>query len=317
VPERSGERVYKIEVGREAGGLRLDKLLSQYPFIPSRSYAQNLIAKGKVIVDGNQATKDFRVKPGQIITIEIPPPVKLELEPEPMPLKILYEDEDIIVLSKPAGLIVHPVRGRTSGTLVNALLAHTKNLSNIGGVLRPGIVHRLDKDTSGLLVVAKNNQAHLVLSKALKERRIKRQYLALVHGIFEKSSGVIEVPVGRSFKYPHKMAVVGRAARQAVTEFQVVEQFDEAFSLLRVKLKTGRTHQIRVHMAFIRHPVVGDPTYGFRKTKASLGLKRQFLHAFKLEFNHPSSGAKLRFEEPLPDDLALVLKLLRESYSST
>lgn len=314
--QKEGEKkIYKIEVGGEAQGLRLDKFLSQHSFIPSRSYAQNLIAKGKVIVNGHLATKDFRVKPGQIITIEIPPPAKLELEPEPIPLKILYEDKDIIVISKPAGLIVHPAKGRVKGTLVNALLAYTKNLSSVGGLLRPGIVHRLDKDTSGLLIVARNNQAHLALSRALKERKIKREYLALVHGVFKKSSGVIEVPVGRSFRYPHKMAVVGKAARQAITEFQVLEKFGEMFSLLSVKLRTGRTHQIRVHMAFIGHPVVGDPTYGFKKTKADIGLKRQFLHAFKLEFAHPSTGALLKFEDPLPDDLALVLKLLRESPS--
>ncbi len=279
--------------------------------MPSRSFAQSLIAQSLVTVDGSTGERSQRLQRGQTVSYSIPPLTESHFEAEPVPLDIKYEDDDLMVVSKPAGMVTHPAKGQEKGTLVNALLARGEKLSSIGGVMRPGIVHRLDKDTSGLLVIAKNDVTHAALTRELKERKLKRRYLALVHGIFKEKSGRIDVPVGRSFKFGGKMAVVGRAAREAVTLYRVVEEFDERFSLLEVELETGRTHQIRVHMAFARHPVVGDPTYGFKRMGDELGLKRQFLHAYRLELTHPRTGQRLSFEDKLPADLQAVLDSLR------
>ncbi len=301
--------VYKVVVKASDVGQRLDAFLAKRRKIPSRSFAQNLISQGLVQVNGKIVTKHHRLKKGETISLTIPPPEEPKILPELIPLNIIYEDEDIIVLSKPAGMVVHPAYGHTTGTLVNALLAHTKDLSGIGGVKRPGIVHRLDKDTSGLMVVAKNDQAHLSLAKQVKKRKLRRIYLALVHGTFDIDSGTIEAPIGRSPHLRKKMMVIS-AGRHAVTNFKVKERFKD-YTLLEVDLQTGRTHQIRVHMSYIKHPVVGDPEYGYRKARKELGLNRQFLHAHRLQFTHPGTGESISFEDKLPEDVNKVLTLLR------
>lgn len=293
----------------EKKGERLDIFLAGHPKIPSRSFAQHLIARGLVKVDGRLVHKHHRILPGEKVEIVMPPPEELELVPEEIPLKIVYEDNDLIVVSKPAGMVVHPSAGHGRGTLVHALLAHSATLSAIGGRVRPGIVHRLDKGTSGLMVIAKNDESHQSLSVQLSERKLKRSYLALVYGRVKGDQGHIDVPIGRSFRQ-QKMAVGGRASREAVTRFKVLERIDN-YSLLEVRLETGRTHQIRVHMAYIKHPVVGDPEYGGAKVGKELGLERQFLHSSGLTLIHPRTGEVLSFEDPLPDDLQRVLTKLR------
>ncbi|MDO8886479.1 RluA family pseudouridine synthase [Candidatus Oleimmundimicrobium sp.] len=300
-----------LKVGDEGKGQRLDSFLVNLKEIPSRSFAQHLIQKGFVRVDDKRVSKNHRLKKGEVIFLEIPPPELSSLTPEEILLNIIYEDNDIIVLSKPAGIVVHPAYGHPSGTIVNALLAHTKDLSGIGGNVRPGIIHRLDKDTSGLMIVAKNDEAHRILSSELKDRKIKRFYLALVHGVVEVDSGTIDAPIGRSLKNRKKMAVTEIAARNAITTFKVKQRFSQ-YTLLEAKLETGRTHQIRVHMKYINHSVVGDFTYGYRKNERNLGLNRQFLHAYKLEFIHPKTGKKIFLEDNLPEELETVLRHLQE-----
>ncbi|MCL5292678.1 MAG: RluA family pseudouridine synthase [Actinobacteria bacterium] len=300
----------KHKVSTEESGKRLDALLAGEEGVSSRSFAQKLIEKGLVTVGGRAADKNYRVREEDLVEYVIPPPRELAVEPEPIPLDVRYEDADLIVLSKPAGMVVHPAYGHYTGTLVNALLAHTKDLSGIGGVLRPGIVHRLDKETSGLMLVAKNDLAHQALSRDLRERKIKRTYLALVHGRFRETEGVVEAPIGRSSRDRQRMAVHAPVAREAVSRYLVVEELGD-YSLVEVSLETGRTHQIRVHMAHIHHPVAADPTYGFRKERKELGLTRQFLHAYKLRFIHPRTGREMEFADPLPKDLSGALEELR------
>lgn len=311
--EEQGTFEFSLVVDPENAGQRIDVFLSKSPEIPSRSFAQNLIEKGLVLVDGKEVDKNYRVQSGQLIDVTIPPPEPTEVNPEPIPLDVKYEDNDLIVLSKPAGMVVHPAYGHSSGTLVNALLAHTKELSGIGGVVRPGIIHRLDKDTSGLMIVAKNDTAHQVLSQELKDRKIKRTYLTLVHGRFKEMEGVVDAPIGRSPRFRQKMAVMGTANREAISHYRVLATYND-YSLVEVRLETGRTHQIRVHMKYINHPVVGDPLYGSGRSKRDLGLDRQFLHAYKLEFVHPRTGEILRFEDELPRDLQEILDKLKRMY---
>lgn len=304
---------FSLIVGQEDIGLRVDSFLSKHPEIPSRSFAQNLIENGLVLIDGKEVDKNYRLRAGQVVDVTIPPPEPTEVKPEPIPLDIRYEDDDLIVLSKPAGMVVHPAHGHAGGTLVNALLAHADKLSGIGGVTRPGIIHRLDKDTSGLMIVAKNDKAHQILSEELKQRRIKRTYLALVHGRFKEKEGTVDAPIGRSPKFRQKMAVMGTASREAVSHYRVLAMYND-YSLVEVSLETGRTHQIRVHMKYINHPVVGDPLYGSGGSKRDLGLHRQFLHAYKLEFDHPRTGERLHFEDSLPQDLQEILDKLKRMY---
>jgi len=254
-------QIHKIIVPNEADGERLDIYLSKHPKIPSRSYAQKLISQSLVKVDGKPAHKHHKVKTGELIMIEVPPPVEPTLIPETIPLKIVYEDDDIIVVSKPAGMVSHPSFGHNKGTLVHALLGHCSKLSHLGGKTRPGIVHRLDKDTSGLIIAAKNNSSHLSLAEQIKEKELKRTYLALVQGRVEPDQGVIEAPIGRGSVNRKKMVVGGKAGREAITYFEVLERLGD-YTLLKVDLSTGRTHQIRVHLSWMRHPVVGDPQYG-------------------------------------------------------
>jgi 23S rRNA pseudouridine1911/1915/1917 synthase len=301
---------------------RLDRALAQaHPDI-SRARFQRLIAEGAVSVEG-QVIDDggHKVKAGQSLTVIVPPPAPAEPAPENIALDVVFEDKHLIVINKPAGLVVHPAAGHEGGTLVNALLAHCgDSLSGIGGVKRPGIVHRLDKDTSGLLVVAKNDAAHQALSEQFaahgRDGRLEREYLAFVWGIPVRPTGMIATGIGRSTTNRQKQAVSNREdAREAITHYELVERFGTAASLVRCRLETGRTHQIRVHMAHIGHPLLGDGVYGagFKSASARLddtaktavkSLKGQALHAAVLGFEHPKSGKQMRFEAPLPDELS-------------
>ncbi len=289
---------------REAGE-RLDHVLADRPDVVSRTAAQRLIAEGQVFVNATAPTKHSRVHPGDVVAYHLPPLRETETLAEPIEIAIRYEDDDVAVVSKPAGLVVHPAHGHDTGTLVNALLHHLTDLSGVGGERRPGIVHRLDKDTSGLMLVAKNDAAHVALSRELRGRRIKRTYVALVEGQLPMDEGVVDAPIGRSRRDRKKMAVVpeGRAAR---TRFRILEQLPR-HTLVELSLETGRTHQIRVHMAHVGHPVVGDRQYGSSKRAGELGLERQFLHATRLSFRQPSSGEPIEVIDGLPDDLAEAL----------
>jgi 23S rRNA pseudouridine1911/1915/1917 synthase len=293
---------------------RLDAWLAARVPELSRSRAAALIEAGRVQVDGKPARKSHRPEAGQVVDVEIPPAEDSEVRAEALPLVIVYEDSDLIVLDKPAGVVVHPAPGHASGTLVNALLFHVADLSGIGGVRRPGIVHRLDKDTSGLMLVAKNDASHRQLSAALKARAIRRRYLAAVWGHLREDDALVEGPIGRAAGDRKRMAVTptGRSAR---TRLHRLERWHGA-DLVRAELDTGRTHQIRVHLAWIGHPVVGDAVYGRGREQGMGGsaaswtrslaqrVSRQFLHAAELELAHPRTGERLHFESPLPVDLA-------------
>ncbi|WP_018084875.1 RluA family pseudouridine synthase [Desulfurispora thermophila] len=299
------EITLEYRVGEEQAGQRLDQFLARQNQDLSRTYIQELIGQQRVQVDGQHCKAGQRVKQGQLVTVVLPPPCDLEVKPEKIALDIYYEDSHVIVVNKPRGMVVHPAEGNFSGTLVNALLYHCRDLSGINGVLRPGIVHRLDKDTSGLLVVAKHDQAHVHLAEQLKERRVNRRYLALVHGVLRHRRGSIEAPIGRDPRDRQKMAVVFKNSKPALTHY-LVRQFCGQYSYLELRLATGRTHQIRVHMAHIGHPVVGDPKYG--PARPHLGLDGQFLHAALLGFVHPATGEYLEFKAPLPEELRAVLQ---------
>jgi 23S rRNA pseudouridine1911/1915/1917 synthase len=312
----TGENSTQFSLQVEDGdtGSRIDTFLAENPLVSSRSFAQRLIKDGLVSIEGKKVDKNYRLRAGEIVDVEIPPPEPTEVVAEDIPLDIRFEDEDLIVLVKPAGMVVHPAHGHADGTLVNALLFHAASLSGIGGVARPGILHRLDKDTSGLMIVAKNDFAHQKLSEELKKREIKRTYLTLVHGRFKEKTGEVDAPIGRSPRFRQKMAVMGTASRDAMSYYTVLSMFDN-YSLVEVRLQTGRTHQIRVHMKYINHPVVGDPLYGTTGGKRDLGLCRQFLHAYKLEFNHPRNGERMFFEDALPGDLTEALRRLGRMYT--
>jgi 23S rRNA pseudouridine1911/1915/1917 synthase len=297
----------------EAGG-RIDTYIAEEGLLPSRALAQKLIERNCVRVNGQTVTKRYKPRGGDRITIEIPPMQPSEIEAEDIPLDIRFEDEYLIVLSKQAGLVVHPAHGNWTGTLVNALLAHSDDLGTLSGEERPGIVHRLDKDTSGLMLVAKDDDVQRALQSQIKQRLVDRRYVALVHGRMVPDTGLIDAPIGRHPKEPRKMWVSDAGgARQAVTSFSTLERFeagglDDGYTLVECKLQTGRTHQIRVHMAYIQHPVVGDPLYGRRKLKEDLGLSRQFLHSWQIGFDHPVTGQRIELTEPLPADLAGALE---------
>jgi len=294
-------------------GSRIDMLLSEVELVPSRAIAQKLLEKNCVRVDGQTVTKRYRVRSGDHITVEIPPMQRSELAVEAIPLDIRFEDDDMIVLSKAAGMVVHPSQGHWTGTLVNALLAHSDDLGTLAGEERPGIVHRLDKDTSGLMMVAKSDTAQAALSEMIKQRLVDRRYIALVHGPIVPDAGLIDAPIGRHPKDRQRQGVTSAAgSRLAVTSFRVLERFeashlDDGYTLIECKLQTGRTHQIRVHVAYIQHPVVGDPLYGRRRLREDLGLTRQFLHAYSIAFEHPVTNEQLAFTDPLPPDLAAAL----------
>ncbi len=321
--ENRREKTIAISVGPAQEGQRLDRLLAGDPAVGSRAAAQKLISSGLVTAGGRTRSKNYRVHAGEDIEVRVPPPEAQELEPEAMELVIPYEDAHLLVVDKPAGLVTHPARGHYRGTLVHGLLGH--QIAGGEHPHRPGIVHRLDKDTSGLLIVAKDEETHRRLVRAMAAREIRRTYLALVHGLFATREGTIEAPLGRDARERQRMAVAGRRGREAVTHFRVIESWAdgagaagrkrtraeaEGFSLLEVRLETGRTHQIRVHLAAIGHPVAGDSVYGRRRDV--LGVGRQFLHSARLEFDHPVTGEHIGLESPPPVDLDRVLAGLRE-----
>ena len=288
-------------------GERLDSLVAEHCDDLSRSTVKSLIEQGKILVNSQLSKASYRVKEGDEIRVDIPEPKEIRLEPQNLPLPIIYQDEDLVVVNKPKGMVVHPAKGNWDNTMVNALLYHVRDLSGINGELRPGIVHRLDKDTSGVMVVAKNDRAHRCLAEQIKEHSINREYLALVHGTIKENLGTIDAPIGRSKVDRKKMAVTGNG-RSALTNYEVMERFKD-YTLVKVQLLTGRTHQIRVHFAYIGQPVVGDPLYG--PSKKHLGLDSQALHAYRLGFIHPSSGEYLEFNSPMPDYFAKILSQLR------
>lgn len=308
--KKPGRRL-KIQTGLEEIGLRIDLFLSKNPEISSRSQAQKMLRQGMVKVDGKIVAKNFILNKGQAIEVDLPEKDEVIYEPEEMPLSIIYEDKFLLAVSKPAGLVVHPAAGHKKHTLVNGLLYYFQETSGKDIPPRAGIVHRLDKDTSGLLLVAKNLEIHQKLVRALRERKIERSYLALVQGKFEKTKGKIDAPVGRSMRNRKKMSITGLKGRQAVTYFEVLREFKD-YSLIEARLETGRTHQIRVHFAYIQRPVAGDKTYGRVLKIDGYKLKRQFLHAYKLELKHPFHGRKLIINDKLPADLAEAIAVLEE-----
>ena len=289
-------------------GMRLDVGVTEN-IAHSRAFVQQLIDEGLVLVNGVSKKANYKVRAGDRIEVKIPPPRKVGVLPEAIPLDIVFEDADILVVNKRAGMVVHPAPGAWSGTLVNALLAHCTNLSGINGVLRPGIVHRIDKDTSGLLVVAKNDLAHKGLAQQIKEHSITRRYQAIVHGVMEEPSGTVKAPIGRDPGARKRMAVVMRNGKPAVTHYRVLERFSE-YTWIEANLETGRTHQIRVHMAYIKHPVLGDSLYGPKRNPfAATG---QLLHALHLGLRHPRTGERLEFAAPLPAHFEQILQHLRQ-----
>ena len=298
----------KINAAEENKGERLDKFIADNSDI-SRSYAAKLCEDGLVLCGEKQLLKKYKILGTEEITINVPEPEEHSIEPENIPLNIVYEDSDVIVVNKPQGLCVHPAPGNERGTLVNGLVYHCGDeLSAINGVIRPGIVHRIDKDTSGLLIVAKNNEAHLKLSEQLKERKAMRKYVALVNGNIKEDSGTINKPIGRNPSDRKKMAVVF-GGREAVTHFNVLERFGQ-YTLVECILETGRTHQIRVHMASIGHSIVGDPLYGIKKEK--FNLNGQLLHAKTIGFVHPRTGEMMEFSSDIPEYFENVLEKWRK-----
>ncbi|MCK4027491.1 RluA family pseudouridine synthase [Streptococcus suis] len=296
-----------MEVRVEIGGVRLDKALADLTDL-SRSVANEQIKAGLVLVNGQAKKAKYSVQAGDVISYQVPEVEEIDYVAEDIPLEIVYQDTDVAVVNKPQGMVVHPSAGHTSGTLVNALLYHVKDLSGINGVLRPGIVHRIDKDTSGLLMIAKNDEAHTKLAAELKEKKSLRKYLAIVHGNLPNDRGMIEAPIGRSEKDRKKQAVTAKG-KEAVTRFQVLERFGD-YSLVELTLETGRTHQIRVHMAYIGHPVAGDEAYGPKKTLKGHG---QFLHAQTLGFTHPRTGELVEFTAEAPAIFKETLEKLRKT----
>ncbi len=291
----------------DAAEMRLDQFLASQQKELTRNQVQRLIAGGLALVNGRPAKPSQRVRSGDRVSLTIPPPRRLDLVPQPIPLTVVYQDGEIIVIDKQAGLTVHPGPGHPDHTLVNALLAHCPDIQGVGGVIRPGIVHRLDKDTSGLMVVAKTDGAHRALSAQFKERRITKGYLALATGIVKPTVGQVDAPIARDPRHRQRMAVIV-GGREARTRYRVLEQ-SGGCSLLELYLDTGRTHQARVHLAYLGHPLLGDAVYGERPDKSGLG--RHFLHAHHLGFQHPTTGQPMDFKSGLPEDLAGVIGRLR------
>ncbi len=322
--EKNSTKLIEISAPKEVSGKRIDSFLSQQDLGLSRAFIQKLISDHHILVDGKPTKSSYKIRGGEKIKIDVPPLEKHSLEPENIPLDIVYEDSDLLVVNKRAGMVVHPAVGNYSHTLVNALLFHCKDLSGINGVLRPGIVHRLDKNTSGLLVVAKNDFAHLGLAEQIQDRSLLREYVAITWGHVAKEEGSIEAPIGRAIRDRKKMTVTRLKGRESLTQYKVLERFDLC-DLLSIRLKTGRTHQIRVHLSYLNHPVLGDPEYGGRQKwikgihdqkrpfaqKLLSAIDRQALHARKLGFVHPRTEEYQEFDSPLPEDMESVLTLLR------
>jgi len=317
----SGARTFSFHISRGEEGARLDQFLASNGVPLSRSRIQELIRTGSVSVNQETSRPSYRVRTGDHISISIPPPSPSVIQPEPVDFDIVYEDSSVVVVDKPAGLVVHPAPGHTAGTLVHGLLWRCGDLSGIGGVTRPGIVHRLDKDTSGLMVVAKNDRAHGALARQFKSGVIEKEYRALAHGLLRGRKGVIDAPIGRHSRKRKEMAVVQGRGKEAVTTWWLLETFQAGFSSLRVSIRTGRTHQIRVHLSHMGHPVAGDPVYGYgrrwwkghplQKKGLITPPVRQMLHAKRLGFKHPENGRFMEFESDLPDDFREMLQSLR------
>ncbi len=302
---------FQLFVPSAAAGDRLDRYVARTVAGLSRSYVQQLISEGQITVDGRLARPSLALRGGECLRVSVPPPQPTDLRPEAIPLLIVYEDDDLVVIDKSAGMVVHPAPGHSSGTLVNALLARYPTMQ-VNGSVRPGIVHRLDQETSGLLVVARHDQAMQALTEQQRARSMLKLYLAVVEGRFKEPEGLIDAPIGRHPTDRLRMSVhFGSTAREARTYYRVREELGD-YTLLEVRLETGRTHQIRVHMLHRSRPILGDQTYGGRRQRASFGLRRQFLHAYRLGFRHPRDQRWCEFEAPLPADLQAVLEQLRK-----
>ncbi|MGI6553252.1 MAG: RluA family pseudouridine synthase [Bacillota bacterium] len=304
------EKLKEWKASGEHEGMRVDRLLALLVPEISRSKIQQMILEKKVLINEKPVKAKSRVREGDMIQMVIPPPEEEEIRPEKIPLGVVFEDRDLLVINKAQGMVVHPAPGNRKGTLVNALLYYCPELSNMGDSSRPGIVHRLDKDTSGLLVVAKNNSSHLALAAQIKERTFRRIYLTVVHGVVQEPAGLIEAPIGRHPVDRKRMAVVDKNGKPALTRYYVKERYKE-FTLLEVHLETGRTHQIRVHLAFLKHPVLGDGLYG--PAKNFLGLKKQLLHSYQLGFTHPRTGRYMEFTASLPGYFKEILARLAQA----
>lgn len=299
---------YKIK--KEDEGIRLDKIISELEQNISRTAIQRMIEEGNILVNGNDVKTSYKVVEGDLITIQKEEPKESDLIPQDIPLSIIFEDNDMLIINKEKGMVVHPGNGNPDGTLVNAIMARCKDsLSGIGGKIRPGVVHRIDKDTSGLVIIAKNDKAHIDISEQIKNREVEKIYLALVRGNIKENEAVINMPIGRSSKDRKKMAV-DKKGKEAITEFKVLEKYD-GFTYVEVKIKTGRTHQIRVHMAEIGYPIVGDEVYS--NGRNPFGIKGQMLHAAKLGFVHPTTKEKIVFEAPLPEYFEEILEQLNKN----
>lgn len=290
----------------EDAGTRADVFLAAKLGV-SRSNMQKLLEDGRVKRGEKIIKANYKVRAGEMFVVDIPEPEPIEAVPENIPLDIIYEDDDVVVLNKARGMVVHPAPGNYTGTLVNALLYHCSNLSGINSAIRPGIVHRLDKDTSGIMIVAKNDAAHISLSQQMQSKTAVRTYLAVVRGNIKTDSGTIETQIARDKTDRKKMAVVKDGGRDAITDYEVLERFGK-YTLVRCKLRTGRTHQIRVHMEYLGYPLVGDPKYSPMKTP--FGIKGQALHSHTLEFTHPRTGERMKFEAPLPEDMHKIITRL-------
>lgn len=290
----------------EDAGTRADVFLAAKLGV-SRSNMQKLLEDGRVKRGEKIIKANYKVRAGEMFVVDIPEPEPIEAVPENIPLDIIYEDDDVVVLNKARGMVVHPAPGNYTGTLVNALLYHCSNLSGINSAIRPGIVHRLDKDTSGIMIVAKNDAAHISLSQQIQSKTAVRTYLAVVRGNIKTDSGTIETQIARDKNDRKKMAVVKEGGRDAITDYEVLERFGK-YTLVRCKLRTGRTHQIRVHMEYLGYPLVGDPKYSPMKTP--FGIKGQALHSHTLEFTHPRTGEHMKFEAPLPEDMHKIITRL-------
>jgi 23S rRNA pseudouridine1911/1915/1917 synthase len=314
------DKHFNITVSKGSEGMRLDQFLSQTDLGLSRSLAKRLIEEGTILLNQKPAKPSAHLKTGDLISGTLPEPEPLSIEPEPLPLTILYEDPSIIVIDKSPGMVVHPAVGNLSGTLVNALVYHCKDLAGINGVLRPGIVHRLDKDTSGVIVVAKDDEAYHHLIRQFKDRAVEKVYLAIACGPFNRDEGIIDSVIGRHPSERKRMSTTTRKGRPAVTRWKVVERF-HGFTFLEIFPHTGRTHQIRVHFSSIGHPLLGDPLYGRKGRPGTIHdtvlkgcverLGRQALHAHRLAFTHPRTGERVEFVSPLPEDMQEALECLR------
>ena len=304
---RSVEDREELIITDEQAGQRADIVLAQLLDI-TRSNMQKLMDDGRAVKGTKVLKSNYKLKAGDKIVVTLPEPEPLDVQPENIPLDILYEDDDVVVVNKARGMVVHPAAGNYSGTLVNALLYHCKNLSGINGVIRPGIVHRLDKDTSGIMICAKNDQAHVSLSQQIQTKTAKRSYLCVVRGNIKTDSGTIETLISRDKNDRKKMAVVKEDGRNAITDYEVLERFGK-YTIVKCNLRTGRTHQIRVHMEYLGYPIVGDPKYSPMKTPFS--INGQALHSLTLDFIHPRTGEAMHFEAPLPEDMHKIVTRLR------